>query len=129
MLGVEQNETTPKPPAILTAAQILSAKRRQTKLVPCPEWGGDVLIQKVSLKVRDEISDAITSHKGKGLLHFATNKMIAACVVNAQGEPAFTAEQIAELADVDAAVIDRVYRECWEFNGFDRNRVGDAEKN
>jgi hypothetical protein len=121
--------TTTEPTRPLTAAQILAAPRRQTRRVDCPEWGGSVLIQRVSLKVRDEIADAISRQKTGSVLMLATRKLVQACVVDEQGQPAFTAAQIEELAEVDAAVIDRVYKACWDFNGLGRDKVADDAKN
>lgn len=97
----------------LSRDDILKAEDASTEEVPCPEWGGTVLVRGMTGRERDEF-ELSTLEQGRGgrskpnLVNIRA-KVVARCCVNDDGERLFTLADVQALGDKSGAAIDRVY--------------------
>lgn len=107
--------------ALLSKNDILSADDRKTKLVPVPEWGGDVLVRTLSGRERDEFeASTVKTNKGKQEQNFDNfrARFVALCVVDEQGNRLFaTRQEVAMLGNKSVAALQRVFNAAQELNG------------
>lgn len=94
----------------LTKDEILAADDRPRKLVPVPEWGGEVYVQTMSGKARDLWEASIVTSTGKPNLEDMRAKLAAACIVDENGGTLFTEADIPALSRKSAAALDRVVK-------------------
>lgn len=97
--------------ARLTVDEIRNAKDCPTKEIDVPEWGGSVLIGRVTLKQRDAIFREANGADGKP----DGAKLIRLFVEHGVIEPKLTQADLEEKA---AAVLDRLATEISEHNGW-----------
>lgn len=106
--------------AILGRDAILNADDRRTKVVPVPEWGGEVMIRSLSGKERDEFEASLQVTRGTKTKQNIANfraRLLALCIVNENGERLFVAADIPRLGDKSVAALQRVFNACNELNG------------
>lgn len=112
----------------LSINDILNAEDFKTEIVEVPEWGGSVEVKSMSAEARDfyEISLLKAKENGEGFerdLENARAKMVAACVINENGERMFKSDsQVKALGSKSAAALDRIYEVCKRLN-----HVSDAD--
>ena len=98
--------------------QILASKGLGPVLVPCPEWGPDVLlyIHALTGDQRDALEEESTElaaasdfapGAGRKRLHA---RAVVRAARDAEGKPVFRLEDVDALAGKDARVLDRLYR-------------------
>lgn len=98
--------------------QILASKGLGPVLVPCPEWGPDVLlyIHALTSDERDALEEESTEIAAEAeFAPGASRKRLHARAVvraarDAEGKPVFRLEDVEALAQKDARVLDRLYR-------------------
>ncbi len=104
---------------ILTAAEILGAQDIVREEVPTPEWGDGtgVVVQSMTADQRFAYYQAssITKRDERGIPRAevrldwnATVALIVCSVVNEQGEPVFSTDQVEQLGMKNSAVIERI---------------------
>ena len=97
----------------LSAEQILDAIDLPAEDVEVPEWGGTVRVQGLSGTERDKFEARFVNDKGgaspsRGLEMFRA-RMVAACVVDADGKRLFRSEaEIKRLGEKSASALTRV---------------------
>jgi hypothetical protein len=104
----------------LTKESIKNA-RRKFEPVQIEEWGGELLIRRLSL--RD-----LSALQAKETTISTQVDMIVYSAVTDAGEPVFSDEDREFLANEDAAVIGKLCREINRINGFDQT-LEQVEKN
>lgn len=89
---------------LLDAKGIMAAKDKKTKIVPCPEWGGDVLLGVMGALDRAKMADWFLSLKEDNSLHITTTdspsdqgEMADDKKLNSDEEVKYTMEEHTEL--------------------------------
>ena len=114
---------------MLTKEQIISASRLKFEEIDVPEWGGSVRISVMSAKDRDAYDASTFKLVGKEIKPDMTNarsKLLSRCIVDADGAPMFT---IDELAEMDSVVLDRLVAVARRINGMTEDSIEDEVKN
>lgn len=115
---------------LLSKNQILDASDRKSIDVDVPEWGGSVRLAVMSGTARDAYeASLVTMHKDGTADRDLTNiraKLVAACLVDENFEPIFTA---LELGKKSGAVLDRLFDACNKLNMVSESEVEQAAKN
>lgn len=93
---------------VLTAADILAAQDRKRDLVEVPEWGGSVYVQEISAADAERLSE-----EKVGMVAFC-----AMCMVDKDGSPLFTDDQVADLSEKSTKAFRRVMAAVTALNGF-----------
>lgn len=107
----------------LTKDQILAAQDRQYKEVEVKEWGGFVRLQSLDADAALQ-QEAIGKKREKGdATANPLTSMLAASIVDAQGNTLFTEKDVAALGKKSPAVLVRLINEVKELN-----KLGDAEE-
>lgn len=112
--------------AILGRDAILNADDRKTKVVPVPEWGGEVLIRSLSGKERDEFEASLVEQKGNKQKQNVANfraRLLSLCIVNEKMERLFIPADIPALGNKSVAALQRVFNACNELNGLSEQDV------
>jgi hypothetical protein len=118
--------------AILSRDQIQNASDVQRERVPVPEWGGDVLVQGLSAKDRDDYEATILRMNGtdaKVNLANARVKLVVRTVIDEAGNKIFSAEDVNWLAQKSAAAIERVYAVASRLSGISKSDLDELTKN
>ena len=109
-----------KAPELLTGEQILEAADRPTRDVAVPEWGGIVRVRGLDGTGRDEYFASMAKIRdGRPYLDTenATAKLVARCIVGADGEPLFTQQDVHALGRKSGAALDRVFSLAQSLSG------------
>lgn len=117
---------------LLTKAQILQAEDRVYEIVPVPEWGGKVRVRSLSGAERDGFEAAMLEGKGKNRkvnLQNLRAKLVAASVVDADGNALFDQGDIVALGTKNAAALDRVFEVAQRLSGLREEDVDDLVGN
>lgn len=127
-MSTTQTTAADAAPQLLTREQFLAGgNQRRFKVVRIPGLG-DVKIRslKEGERARYETDtlddDGETDREG---LETAKRRLIIACVVDANGEPLLTPDDLDALADKDGAITGYLFDECRQHCGFAR---GDIER-
>lgn len=132
--------------ALLNRNQILEAKDIKTKVIPVPEWGGEVIIKQLSAKeynditmnmvnIRKMAAKQLSKKNADENLEDAINEiaiknqkilLIIKSVVDENMKPLFTEADLELLYQKNTNVIDRIIAEIEEFNSVSTE---DAKKN
>lgn len=99
----------------LTREEVLAAvaaRRKTVETIHVPEWGGDVCVRRL---VAADVESTGLADGARDAAMFA--KVIAVSLTDEEGEPLFSAADVADLADVDMATAARVFAECMRING------------
>lgn len=118
--------------AFLSRDQIQNASDVQRERVPVPEWGGDVLVQGLSAKDRDDYEATILRMNGtdaKVNLANARVKLVVRTVIDEAGNKMFSAEDVNWLAQKSAAAIERVYAVASRLSGISKSDLDELTKN
>jgi hypothetical protein len=97
---------------LLTRDQILAADDITTEDVEVPEWGGTVRVRGMSGTERDAFEAASLKGKGKNRDVNLANlraRLVAASIVDEQGQKLFDARDVAALGRKSAAALGRVF--------------------
>lgn len=118
--------------SILTKDQILSTNDKHREPIPVPEWGGDVLVRRLTAKERDAFEDSMYVTRGKkterNLRNFRA-RLAAECIVDETGAKMFSREEVEALGDKSAVALTRIVKACMRLNGFEDDDVEDLTKN
>jgi hypothetical protein len=117
---------------LLTAAEIMDAPDMRFKVVPVPEWGGEVVVRALSGTERDAFEAGLVQQRGKERVVTTLNiraKLCALTIVD-PSDPTlrrrmFDDKQIAALGGKSAGALSRVYNEAADLSGISEK---DAEE-
>ena len=118
--------------ALLSRDQIQNANDVQREHVTVPEWGGDVIVQGLNAKERDDYEATILRMNGtdaKVNLANARVKLVVRTVVDEAGHKMFSAEDVNWLAQKSAAAIERVYAVASRLSGISKSDLDELAKN
>lgn len=119
--------------SILTREAILSADDLKRESVSVPEWGGDVVVQEMTAKARTAWSSAVYSKGDDGEVKadsdIFSSALLVACCVGEDGEPLFTASDIAALSKKSGKAVERVLTVALRLNGMSEAAREEAKKN
>lgn len=110
----------------LTAEQILAAIDVGGEDVTVPEWGGDIRIGVMSGLGRDEF---ISATSGKVPVSRFQALLLAASMVDENGQPSFSVDQVELLQGKNKDVLDRLTAIAMRVNGIGKKAAEDLEKN
>ena len=115
--------------AILTKSQILAAndkKMIEVDLSADGEWGGSVMIRVMSGSERDRFeSDFVGGNKS---VENVRAKLVAKCVCDSEGVRLFSEEEVPQLGEKSAAVLDKLFSACMKHNRFTKEDVDELGK-
>ena len=107
--------------------KILTRRPVRKELVACPEWECDVWVKAVKGRERDEYEAGLYDGDGKrNIANMRARLCVIACVDD-DGKPVFTASDVAELGEQDAAPLDRCFQAAKRLAGIGEDEV--AKKN
>ena len=113
---------------MLSAADILSAKDYESRVVAVPEWGGDVRVRSLTGRQRDALEGMFLAKEKGGLANFRAT-LAAWCCVDEKGDRLFSDADIAKLSEKAAAPLQRIMDVCLEMNAFTDKDVEDLAGN
>ena len=94
----------------LTRDEILNAKDLNYEDVEVPEWGGTVRVRAMMAYERDELElEALEAQKKPAAVRNLRARLVARCVVDADGKRIFTDADVEALGKKHGAVIDRLF--------------------
>lgn len=118
--------------AFLTRDQILQANDRPTKIVPVPEWGGDVIVRGLTGAQRDKFEQDSVERKGDKIETNLINmraRLVALCVVDENNQRIFQDGDVRELGRKSASALERVFDVARELSGLKTQDVAELAEN
>ncbi|NLN25332.1 MAG: hypothetical protein GX163_06735 [Bacteroidetes bacterium] len=116
----------------LTREQILTVDDMIKEEVPVPEWGGTVLVKRLSGEERDRYEDSLYKQEGKKYKLTVNNikaRLAAYSIIDENGNRIFTEVDIAELGKKSAKALNRVADVCRKLSGFTDEDMNELTKN
>ncbi len=104
--------------ALVSKSQIISADDRESRIVEVPEWGGSVRIIAVTPAILREVR---SSAPKSGTDETFGYRLMVQSIVDEDGNPIFTKDDIAALEGKSEAAIKRVMESINELNGWTKN--------
>jgi len=104
----------------LSRKDILEVNDLTTRVVPIPEWKGDVIIKMMTGTERDQFEDSLFEGRGKDRKSNYKNlraKLLSMCLVGEDGKRLFSDKDIESLGGKSAKALDRLYTIATEING------------
>ena len=104
----------------LSRKDILEVNDLTTRVVPIPEWKGNVIIKMMTGTERDQFEDSLFEGRGKDRKSNYKNlraKLLSMCLVGEDGKRLFSDKDIEFLGGKSAKVLDRLYTIATELNG------------
>jgi hypothetical protein len=111
----------------LSKSAILAANDKKMVDHEVPEWGGTVKLRVMTGTERDRFESEFVG--GNKNVEMVRAKLVAKCLCDEDGDRLFTEQEIPELGEKSAAVLDRLFSECMRLNRFTKNDVDDLAKN
>ncbi len=120
--------------ALLTREDILAVEDRPTRDVPVPEWGGVVRVRGLSGKERDEYEVALSGLRpdgrpGRPNLANVRARLLALTIVDAEGHPCFSLDDIEALGAKSAVALERVFDVARSLSGLSDDDVQELAEN
>lgn len=114
---------------VLSREEILAAKDIKTVEVEVPEWGGAVTVKPLTAAERDEFEASVADEEGNVERANFRAKLVARCLVDAEGQRLFTDGDIAALGGKNALPLNRVFDVCATAAGLAPSDVAAMEGN
>ena len=105
----------------LSKADIVSAQDKKMIDIDIPEWGGVAKLRVMTGTERDRFESEFVN--GNKTVDMVRAKMVAKCLCDEQGNRLFTEQEIPQLGEKSAAVLDRLFAECMRLNRFTKDDV------
>lgn len=112
---------------ILSKSDILAAKDQKLISVDVAEWGGSVMVRVMSGTERDRFEAEFVN--GNKSVDMVRAKLVAKCLCDEDGERLFTEQDIPQLGEKSAAVLDRLFSVCMKHNRFTKDDVEELAGN
>lgn len=115
----------------LTREFILTVQDRKPVAVSVPEWGGEVMVRKISKRERDELLAGFKSDAGSAISNMQTvsDKLLVSCLVDDEGRPMFVESDLAALKEKSPSAVDGLVGELLRINGFTSAVKAEPAKN
>lgn len=105
-----------------TADEIFDIEDVKIELVSVPQWGGKkVRLKMLTAAERDEFeASTVETKRGKQKPNLANlrARLVARCMVDAEGNRVFQSGDVARLGRKSSKALDRLFAKCQEINGF-----------
>ena len=104
----------------LSRKDILEVNDLTTRVVPIPEWKGNVIIKMMTGTELDQFEDSLFEGRGKDRKSNYKNlraKLLSMCLVGEDGKRLFSDKDIESLGGKSAKALDRLYTIATEING------------
>jgi len=111
----------------LSKAAILAADDSKKIEVEVPEWGGSVYLKVMSGTERDRFESEFVD--GNRNVEMVRAKLVSKCLCDESGTRLFSEEEIPQLGEKSAAVLDRLFQACMKHNRFTRDDVDELAGN
>lgn len=113
----------------LTRDQIRGTARRLLS-VAVPEWGGDVLLRRLSARARMLLNHDFAGQEliGETALRYLA-RLVTETAIDEHGDPLFAADEVEELLADDWSILDRIAAAAIKHNKLNAEIVQDAKKN
>lgn len=113
--------------AVLSKSAILSADDKKMVEHEVPEWGGSVMIRVMSGTERDRFESEFVG--GNKSVEMVRAKLVAKCLCDEGGNRLFSEQEVPQLGEKSAAVLDRLFSLCMKHNRFTKSDVEDMAGN
>lgn len=113
--------------AVLSKSAILSADDKKMVEQEVPEWGGSVMIRVMSGTERDRFESEFVG--GNKSVEMVRAKLVAKCLCDEDGNRLFSEQEIPQLGEKSAAVLDKLFSVCMKHNRFTKSDVEDMAGN
>jgi len=113
---------------LLSKDQILGSTNRNYREVEVPEWGGPIRLSVMTSSERDAFESSLLEKDKKRGFQNLRARLVALCVVDEDGKRVFADADVAKLGEQPADVIGRLFDECRDINGFNKE-TDDLEGN
>jgi len=103
----------------VSVEEILESDDRKIEVVHVPEWGGNVILKVMGSKERDAFELSCIEKKGRSKEDSMLNiraRLLAACLVDQEGNLMFQKHQIDDLGKKSSAVISRLFDKAQRVN-------------
>ena len=121
--------------ARLTKEAILKADDLPTEVVTVAEWGGDVLVRGLNGTERDEFEASTIALRGPMGKQTAVPdtaniraKLVARCIIEDDGTPMFTQQDVHALGLKSSAALDRVFEVASRLSGISKDDLEELGK-
>lgn len=116
--------------ALLSKEQILAANDTETQDIEVPEWGGTVRIAVMSGWARDQYESGLYRNRGKlDTVENLRARFLSYCVVDADGNLVFAADDVIALGKKSVKALDRVFDAATSLNHTGVDGLEEAAKN
>jgi len=107
--------------------ELIGINDRPVEEFEVPEWGRKVYLRGMTGTDRDAFEAHVSNGGREGSMNLIgmRAKMVAACLVNAEGERIASPRDEAVLGNTSAKALDRLFTKCMELNGMSQE---DEEK-
>jgi hypothetical protein len=119
----------------LNRDQILKADDLPRETVAVPEWGGDVLVRGLNGTERDEFEASTVAMRGPmGKQHAVPDtaniraKLCARCIIDDDGTPLFTQNDVHQLGLKSSAALDRIFEVASRLSGISKDDLEEMGK-
>jgi len=111
---MDENETAPSAPKLLTREEILAKTTLRSELVPVPEWGGSVRVRELTGAERDQYEASLVKMQEGGkstnlTMDNARARLASLSIVDPSGARIFTEADVQRLGQLSASALDRVF--------------------
>lgn len=116
----------------LTRQDILDADDRQKEVLLIPEWGGEVIVRGLSATDRDDFESSLLTKNGKKRdinTYNVRAKLAVRCLVDDEGTPLFSIEDIQRLGLKSASALSRIFEVSQRLSGIGDQDVEELVKN
>lgn len=110
----------------LTRDQILEVQDLKKEVVNVPEWGGEVIVSGMTGAARDAWEQSMVTSEGGKYRANTENvraRLVAATVVDEQGNPLFSEADVVLLGRKNATALERVCKVAQRLNGLTEGDV------
>lgn len=109
--------------------QILEADDLTYDDVNVPEWGGVVRVRALTGTERDKFEASLAGNGKKMSLENVRAKLVASCIVDAEGQQLFAQSDVTKLGHKSAIALNRVFDVAQRLSGLTDDDVEDLSGN
>lgn len=117
---------------LLTKEAILAANDLKTEVVQVPEWGGEVMITTMTAAAKDDYEQSLVNMVNGQARENLSNiraKLVAACLVDEEGNRLFSSKEIEQLGSKSGKAMDRVFEAASRLNAISQDDIDELAKN
>ena len=119
--------------SFLTRDDILKIDDLKREAVDIPEWGGSIYVRELTGAERSELfalwkqDESDEKQVQDSFAIIVATVRLTACAED--GKPLFNADDILRIRNLNAKVLDKIYKEAAKINGFGADGIKEAKKN